>query len=105
MAAGDHAEEPVASFESALGTAHDGAETALKSAGGLTRELRKAKAAAATGQVRELRRALDAAAGMVAELSARVQQVRDGYDIDETGYLASGDFAKELLATASDRGV
>ena len=93
------------SFESALDATHDGTEAALKSAGGLTRELRKAKAAAASGQVRELRRALDAAAGLAAELSAQAQQVRGGYDIDETTYLASGDYAKELLATASDRGV
>jgi hypothetical protein len=105
MVSGNRAEESVTSFEASLGTAHDGAEGALKSAGGLTRELRKAKAAAATGQVRELRRALDAAAGLAAELSAQVQHVRDGYDIDETTYLASGDYAKELMATASEHGV
>lgn len=92
-------------FESALDTTHAGADAALRSAGGLTRELRKAKAAAAGGQVRELRRALDAAAGLAAELSSQVQRVREAYDIDETTYLASGDYAKELLATASDRGV
>jgi hypothetical protein len=97
--------ESVARFESALGTAQASAEAALKSAGSLARELRKAKAAAATGQVRELRRALDAAAGLAAELSAEVHEVRDGYDIDEIAYLASGDYAKELLTTAADRGV
>jgi hypothetical protein len=97
--------ESAVTFESALGTAQSGAEAALKSAGGLTRELRKAKAAAATGQVRELRRALDAAAGLAAGLSAEVQQVHDGYDIDESAHLASGDYAKELLAAAADRGV
>ena len=43
-------------FESALSAAQGGAEVALKSAGSLTRELRKAKAAAASGQVREIRR-------------------------------------------------
>ena len=47
-------------FESALSAAQGDAEGALRSAGSLTRELRKAKAAAATGQVREYRRALDA---------------------------------------------
>ena len=95
----------MASFESALGAAHDGTDAALRSAGGLTRELRKAKAAAASGQVRELRRALDAAAGLAAELSAQVQDVRGGYDIDESTYLASGDYAKELLAMAPEHGV
>ena len=52
-------------FESALSAAQGDAEGALRSAGSLTRELRKAKAAAATGQVREYRRALDAVAGLL----------------------------------------
>ena len=78
------------SFESVLGTTQAGAETALKSAGGLTRELRKAKAAAAVGQVRELRRALDAAARLAAELSAEVQQVQGGVRRRfEAAYLSS----------------
>jgi hypothetical protein len=102
---GNLAVKSMTRFESVLGTTQEGAEAALKSAGGLTRELRKAKAAAATGQVRELRRALDAAAGIAAELSAKIGQVRGGYDITETEYLASGDYAKELLAQAAERGV
>jgi hypothetical protein len=92
--------ESETSFESALSLAQGSAEAALKSAGTLTRELRKAKAAAATGQVRELRRALDAAAGQAGELLDSVQQTRAGFDIDETEYLASGQYAKELLAMA-----
>ncbi|HEY2593553.1 MAG TPA: hypothetical protein VGK33_06610 [Chloroflexota bacterium] len=97
--------ESETSFESALSLAQGSAEAALKSAGTLTKELRKAKAAAATGQVRELRRALDAAAGQAGELLDSVQQTRAGFDIDETEYLASGQYAKELLAMAAERGV
>lgn len=97
--------ESVTRFESALAAAQSGTEAALKSAGGLTRELRKARAGAAGGQVRELRRALDAAATLAAELSAAVGDVRASFDIDETAYLASGDYAKELLAAAAERGV
>ncbi len=92
-------------FESALSTTQGGTEAALKSAGALTRELRKAKTSAAGGQVRELRRALDAAAAMATELSAAVGEVRASLDFDETAYLASGDYAKELLAAAAERGV
>jgi hypothetical protein len=88
-------------FESALSAAQGDAEGALRSAGSLTRELRKAKAAAATGQVREYRRALDAVAG----LSTKVRGARASFDIDETAYLASGDYAKELLDLAAERGV
>ena len=95
----------VTNFESALSGTQDGADEALKSAAGLTRELRKARAAAATGQVRELRRALDAAAAVADGLSATVHQVRASFDVDEAAYLASGDYAKELLAMAAERGV
>jgi hypothetical protein len=97
--------ESLTSFESALSNTQGGAEDALKSAAGLTRELRKARAAAASGQVRELRRALDAAAAAAAGLSTTVQQVTASFDFDDAAYLASGDYAKELLAMAAERGV
>jgi hypothetical protein len=97
--------ESESSLESALSHTQEDTEAALKSAGSLTRELRKARAAAAGGQVRELRRALDAAASQASELLAAVQQTRGGFDIDEAGHLASGAYAKELLAMAAERGV
>ena len=92
-------------FESVLSLTQDWAEAALKSAGSLTRELRKARAAAASGQVRELRRALEAAVGLAGGLLESAQAARICFDIDETAYLASGEYAKELLAMAADRGV
>jgi hypothetical protein len=92
-------------LESALGATQDGAEAALKAAATVTRELRKAKAAASGGQVRELRRALGAAASLADELSAAVTQVRGSCEIDEEAYLASGEYAKELLAAAAEHGV
>jgi hypothetical protein len=97
--------ESATSFESVLSQAQASTEAALRSAGNLTRELRKAKVAAASGQVRELRRALDAALGQAGELLAAVQQSRAGFDFDETAYLASGEYAKELLAMAAEHGV
>lgn len=93
------------SFEAALSLTQEKAEAALKSAGAVTRELRKARAAAAHGQVRDLRRALEAAVGLAGDLRASAQQTRDSFDIDETAYLASGAYAKELLAMAPDQGV
>src|SRR5206468_352132 len=92
-------------FESALSAAQGDAEGALRSAASLTRELRKAKAAAATGQVREYRRALGVVAGLLDELSTAVREAQASFDIDETAYLASGDYAKELLDLAAERGV
>lgn len=92
-------------LESALGATQDGTEAALRAAGTVTRELRKAKTAASSGQMRELRRALDAAASLADELSAAVTQVRAACDVDEEAYLASGEYAQELLAEAAGRGV
>jgi hypothetical protein len=89
-------------FESVLRETHDSAEAALKSAGSLTRELRKAKAAAASGQVRELRRALEAAVSQADGLLERVQAARTAFEFDEASYLASGEYAKELLAMAAE---
>jgi len=97
--------ESETSFEAALSLTQGKAEAALKSAGTVTRELRKARAAAANGQVRDLRRALEAAAGLADELRASAQQARDSFEIDESAYLASGEYAKELLAMAPERGV
>lgn len=94
-----------ASFETAMSATQGEAEGALKSAASVTRELRKARAAAAGGQVRELRRALDAAAGLADDLLASVRQARDSFDFDEASYLASGEYAKELLAMAAELGV
>jgi hypothetical protein len=92
-------------FEEALANAEAGAENALKSAAGLTRELRKARTASASGQVRELRRALDSAAGIADELTQRLKDVRASYDFDESGYMTSGEYATELLALASEQGL
>jgi len=93
------------SIEGALARAEAELEAAGRSAGVLTRELKRARSAAVTGEVRELRRALDAAASLVRELEREVADTRTAYDVDETESLASGAYAKELLATASEAGV
>jgi hypothetical protein len=92
-------------LESALGASQDGTEAALKAAATVTRELRKAKAAAASGQLRELRRALNSATSLAAELTARVTSIRASSQVDEEEYLASGEYTKELLAMAAERGI
>lgn len=92
-------------IEAALAQAETEVEAAGRSANVLARELKRARAAAASGQVRELRRALDAAAELGRELAHAVAEARDSYDVDETELLASGAYAKELLATAAETGV
>jgi hypothetical protein len=66
----------------------------------LARELKRARAATASGQVRELRRALDAAQAMAGDVMEGVGAAATAYDVDEVDMLASGAYAKELLATA-----
>ena len=92
-------------LETTLSSSQGRAEAALKVAATVTRELRKAKAAAASGQMREMRRALGIAGNLADELSAAVAQVRASCEFDEEAYLASGEYAKELLDMAAERGV
>ncbi|MGH3874544.1 MAG: hypothetical protein ACRDSR_24075 [Pseudonocardiaceae bacterium] len=66
----------------------------------LARELKRAHAAAGSGQVRELRRALDAGRAMAGDVAHRVGAAVTAYDVDEADLLASGAYAKELLAAA-----
>lgn len=94
-----------AGLEAALAATETAAQGALKAAATATRELKKAKAAAATGSVRDLRRALEAAETSTSQLAGAAGELRAGYDFDESDHLASGSFAKELLAAANDAGV
>lgn len=92
-------------LEAALATTQEHVEAALRSAGAVAGQLRKARAGAVGGQVRDLRRALDAAAAAADELAQAARSARASFDLDDSAYLASGGYAKELLAAAAERGV
>jgi len=92
-------------LEGALARAEADVEATSRGTASLARELKRARAAAASGQVRDLRRALDAAAALARDLAGQVRAASDAYDIDESDLLASGAYAKELLAVASEAGV
>ena len=87
-------------LEGALGRVERDVEAGSKAVASLARELKRARAAAASGQVRELRRALDAVQAMAGDVVHRVGAAVAAYDVDETDMLASGAYAKELLAAA-----
>ncbi len=89
-------------LEAALAATEAAADSALKAAGAASREIKRAKVAAATGQVRDLRRALEAAEVATRRLLAEASGLRAGYEFDEASYLASGSFAKEVLAAANE---
>jgi hypothetical protein len=92
-------------FETALAQAESDAIGAAATANLVLRELKRARQAAASGQARELRRALDNAAEFVRDVQQAIGSAREGYDVDESDLLASGSYAKELLAAAADAGV
>ena len=95
----------VGTMEETLAATERAVDGALKSAAAVTRDLRKALAGARTGQVRDARKTLAAADAAAAALAAEVRALRDGFDLDEQDYLASGGYTKELLATAEAKGV
>lgn len=92
-------------LEAQLAATEDRVDAALKATAALVRELKKAKIAAARGQVRDLRRALKAAAELGSDAARAAATAADSYALDEQSYLASGDYARELLAAAAERDV
>jgi len=93
------------SLEEALGDVEAEVDVALKATAALARELKKAKAAAAGGTVRDLRRSLDAAGTLVDEAAAAVSAGEQGWDIDAGEHMASGAWAKEVIALAAEQGL
>ncbi len=87
-------------LEGALDRVERAVEASSKAVAALARELKRVRAATASGQVRELRRTLDAVQAMAGDVVARVDAAATAYDVDEVDLLASGAYAKELLAAA-----
>ena len=98
-------EDSVTGLDSALAGAEDELDAAGRAVAALARELKRSRAAAASGQIRDLRRGLAAAAVQAEELGELVRAVGAAYDVDEAELLASGAYAKELLAAAAAAGV
>jgi hypothetical protein len=92
-------------LEAALEATEERIDAALKAAGALTRELRKAKTGAERGQLRDLRRALSAAAVLVGDAAQDTVGAESWFDFDEQEHLASGSYAQELLDAAAAQDV
>lgn len=92
-------------LEAALAVTQDRVEQAQRAAGAAVRDLKKARSAAAAGQVRDLRRALAAAAEAAGALEKAATDAAASYSFDEVEHLASGAYARELLATAEQAGL
>lgn len=92
-------------LEAALQAMEERVDAALKASSALVRELKKAKVSAARGQLREMRRALSAATDQGVDAAKAAQAAAESFTLDEQDHLASGDYARELLAAAADRDV
>ncbi len=101
----DGAQGPEGGLEAALVAVQANVEGAGRLAGGVVRELKRARAAAAVGQPRDLRRALEAATDLARALTEQLAATRQGYHIDEADLLSSGAYTQELLAAAQGAGL
>jgi hypothetical protein len=92
-------------LEDALDAVERDADAAIRSLTAALKVARKAKAAAAAGQIRDLEQAMENAAGLASQASSAADDLRRGWRFDVGDWFASGQYAKELLDTASEAGV
>ncbi|MBN1173192.1 MAG: hypothetical protein JXA67_13545 [Micromonosporaceae bacterium] len=103
---GQPATSPVGpTMEEALAETERAIEDAVKSAAVATVQLKRALTSARTGQMRDLRKALASAESSAAALAEQVRNLHTGFEFNEQQYLASGEYIRELLALAEERGV
>jgi hypothetical protein len=94
-----------AGLEDALEGFERDIDVALRSLGAALQEAKRAKAAAAMGQIRQLQQAADTAVRLAEQAAHAVAEARAGWAFDVGGWFASGDYTKELLASAAEAGV
>lgn len=97
--------EETDSFERALARTEADVVSALRAAGALTRELKKAQKGAAAGTIRDLEKALEAADDLGGTLREAVRAARGGWRFDVRQHFESGGYTRELLALARDSGL
>jgi hypothetical protein len=92
-------------LEAALQAVELDADAALKSLGAALKQAKRAKTAAALGQIRDLQQAMEAAVALAEQAASAVADVRSGWRFDVAEWFSSGEYAKELLASAAEVGV
>lgn len=96
---------PTGGLEQALEDVERDADDLIKALGAALKAAKKGKAAAAAGQIRDLEAAMDAGVALAGQASEAASQLRRGWRFDVGEWFASGDYTKELLATAAEAGV
>jgi hypothetical protein len=93
------------SLEEALQAVERDADGAIKALGSALKAAKKAKAAAAHGQIRDLQQSLETTLNLADQATVAAQELRQGWNFDVAEWFSSGDYAKELLAAATEAGV
>jgi hypothetical protein len=96
---------PPTGLEEALEGFERDIDGALRSLGAAQKEAKRAKAAAAVGEIRQLQQAADNAVRLAEQAAGAVTDARAGWVFDVGEWFASGDYTKELLASAAEAGV
>jgi hypothetical protein len=92
-------------LEEALRSVELGAEAVIRALAAATKEAKRAKSAAAVGQVRELQQALESSSRLADQAAEAIDDLQGGWRFDVGAWFASGEYTKELLATADEAGV
>jgi hypothetical protein len=93
------------SLEEALQAVERDADSAIKALGSALKAAKKAKAAATHGQIRDLQQSLEATLNLTGQATATARELREGWRFDVSEWFSSGDYAKELLAAATEASV
>jgi hypothetical protein len=96
---------PDGSLEQALGDLEAHAESTVKALTAAAKAAKRVKSAAASGLLRDIAQGIDAAARLADEAAGAAADLRSRWSFDAQGHLASGDYTKELLASAADAGL
>jgi hypothetical protein len=92
-------------LEVALARTESDLDAVLKVSAALAAQLRRAKKAAANGAVRDLERALEGCTELAGEVREAVRAGVASWSFDIQGYLESGDYRREVLSLARERGL
>lgn len=92
-------------LEAALQAVERDADATIKALGAALRAARRAKTAAALGRIRDLQQAMDSVVGLAGQGADAAGDLRSGWRFDVGEWFASGEYTKELLASAAEADV
>ncbi len=96
---------PAHGLERALERMEQDIDAAMRAAAALTARLKRAKRAATLGAIRDLEASMTEVDQLAGSARDAVAALKAGWRFDARHYLDSGEFAREILAEAAQRGV